>query len=200
MLFEKRYNYYLVKFDDEKTYWYRSGSVGYQAGKKVIVPISNNGKWKIGIVTERHKFKINEVPYPIDKTKGIVQYAGLFGNKTVSHHNKLIENSKYPPYDISVASVVTKQGTVRYITCQQERNILKNTTLYGKKDLVIIENYPAASFDDIPHEAQAVLRKKQKILQEAQKRIDEEEKKRKERELLESIEFEEEMEDLDQYN
>lgn len=45
-----------------------------------------------------------------------------------------------------------------------------------------------------------MLRKKQKILQEAQKRIAEEEKKRKERELLESIEFEEEMEDLDQYN
>lgn len=200
MLFPKRYNYYLVKFDDEKTYWYRSGSVGYRVGKKVIVPISNNGKWKIGFITERHNFKIDEVPYPIDRTKGIVQYAGLFGNGKVSHHNKLIENSKYPPFDISVASVNTNQGLVRYITCVQERNLIKSTTPGGRKDLVIIENYPAASFDEIPREAQAILRKKQRIMQEAKRRMDEEEKQRKEREFLESIEFEEEMEDLDQYN
>ena len=78
--------------------------------------------------------------------------------------------------------------------------MIKSTTLGGRKDLVIIENYPATSFDEIPREAQAILRKKQRILREAQMRIDEEEKRQKERELLESIEFEEEMEDLDQYN
>ena len=143
---------------------------------------------------------MDEVPYPINQTKGIVQYAGLFGNGKVSHHNKLIENSKYPPFDISVVSVQTNQGLIRYITCVQERNLIKSTTLKGRKDLVIIENYPAASFDEIPREAQAILRKKQRIMQEAKRHMDEEEKRRKERELLESIEFEEEMEDLDQYN
>lgn len=200
MLFEKRYNYYLVKFDDEKKYWYRSGILGYQVGKKVIVPISNNGKWKIGLVAERHKFKSSEVPYPINKTKGIVQNAGLFSDGKVSHHNNLIEKSKYPPYDISVATVNTKQGPVRYITCRQERNLIKSDILSKRKDIIIIETYPAASFDEIPSEAQAILREKQRKIQEVQRRINEEERQRKERELLDSIEFEEEMEDLDQYN
>ena len=39
MLFEKKYNYYLVKFDDERTCWYRSLSAFHRLGTKVIVPI-----------------------------------------------------------------------------------------------------------------------------------------------------------------
>lgn len=72
MAFEKRYNYYLVKFEGEKTYWYRSPYGYFRTGQKVIVPVTDNGIWKIGTVTERKQFALRDVPYPINKTKGMV--------------------------------------------------------------------------------------------------------------------------------
>ena len=179
MLFEKRYNYYLVKFDDEKTYWYRSNSAFHRVGSKVIVPISNNGKWKIGTIAGKQQFKAKEVPYPLVNTKGIIQEAGWLSEGKVKTHNNLIETSKYPPYDISIATVSTKHGSERYITCQRERDLAKEMLLRRNKKLVIIENYPVADYNDLPYEAQ--------------KRLKAEEDCKMDNFLME-------MEDLDQYN
>ena len=158
MLFEKRYNYYLVKFDDEKTYWYRSNSAFHRIGTKVIVPISNNGKWKIGTIAGKQQFKAKDVPYPLVNTKGIIQEAGLLSEGKVKTHNNLIEISKYPPYDISVATIKTRHGPERYITCQRERDLTKEMLLRRNKKLVVIENYPVADYGDIPYEAQKRLK------------------------------------------
>ena len=179
MLFEKRYNYYLVKFDDEKTYWYRSNSAFHRVGAKVIVPISNNGKWKIGTVAAKQQFKAKEVPYPLKKTKGIVQEAGWLSVGKVKTHNNLIETSKYPPYDISIATIKTKHGSEQYITCQRERDLAKEMLLRRNIKLVIIENYPVADYNEIPYEAQ--------------KRFKDDENRKWDDFLME-------MEDLDQYN
>ena len=158
MLFEKRYNYYLVKFDDEKTYWYRSNSAFHRIGTKVIVPISNNGKWKIGTIAGKQQFKAKDVPYPLVNTKGIIQEAGLLSEGKVKTHNNLIETSKYPPHDISIATIKTRHGPERYITCQRERDLTKEMLLRRNKKLVVIENYPVADYGDIPYEAQERLK------------------------------------------
>ena len=68
---------------------------------KVIVPVSSNGKWKIGTITEVQKFDIDNVPYPLIRTKGIVGKAGFFAQSKIDSHNKKIERSKYMPIDIS---------------------------------------------------------------------------------------------------
>ena len=179
MLFEKRYNYYLVKFDDEKTYWYRSNSAFHRVGSKVIVPISNNGKWKIGTIAGKQQFKAKDVPYPLVKTKGIVQDAGWLSEGKVNTHNNLIETSKYPPYDISIATIKTRRGSEQYITCQRERDLAKEMLHRRNNKLVIIENYPVADYNDIPDDAQ---------------------KRLKAEEDLKWDNFLMEMDDLDQYN
>lgn len=179
MFFEKRYNYYLVKFDDEKTYWYRSPSASYRIGTKVIVPISNNGKWKIGSVAGKQQFKAKEVPYPIEQTKGIVQEAGWLSEGKVKSHNNLIETSKYAPFDISVSTIKTKRGSVRYVTCQRERDLAREALMRRNKKIVIIENYPVADFKEIPYEAQKWITNEENLKWE---------------------DFLMEMEDLDQYN
>lgn len=161
MLFEKKYSYYMIKFDDEKTYWYRSNSAFHRIGAKVIVPISNNGKWKIGTIVGKQQFKVKEVPYPIVETKGIVQEAGLFSEGKIKAHNNQIETSKFPPYDISVATIDTKHGQVRYITCQRERDLTKEMLMKRNIKLIVIENYPVADYSDIPYEAQKRLKDKE---------------------------------------
>lgn len=158
MIFEKRYNYYLVKFDDDKTYWYRSNSAFHRVGTKVIVPVSNNGKWKIGAIVGKQQFKAEEVPYPLVKTKGIVQEAGWFSEGKVKAHNNQIEASKYPPYDISIATIKTRHGSEQYITCQRERDLAKEMLLRRNKKFVIIENYPVADYNDIPYEVKKRLK------------------------------------------
>lgn len=199
MLFEKLY-YYQVKFDNEKTYWYRSSSPGYRNNTKVIVPVSDYGIWKIGTVIERRKCKAGDVPYPIGKTKGIVVKAGWFAKSKVNHHNTVIETSKGLISDISVAKIKTEHGLMEYITCQEERKLTREYLLNRRDKVIIIENYPAASFKEIPQKAQEqVLKIRQQII-ERQKCIDEARRLQREEELLRSIEFEEEMEDLDQYN
>ena len=158
MFLEKSYHYYLVKFDDEKTYWYRSQSSAYRVGAKVIVPISNNGKWKIGTIAGKQRFTAKTVPYPLESTKGIVQEAGLFADGKVKTHNNLIETSKYPPVDISVSAIKTRHGVLNYTTCARERELAKEAIKRRNKSLVVIENYPVADFKDIPYEAQKRLK------------------------------------------
>lgn len=113
MLFEKKYNYYLVKFDDERTYWYRSLSAFHRLGTKVIVPISNNRKWKIGTIAGKQKFVLKDVPYPLIKTKGIIQEAGLLSENKVALHNTEIDGSKYPPIDISITKTVIPKNPTK---------------------------------------------------------------------------------------
>ena len=157
-LFGKKYHYYLVKFDTDKSYWYRSNDSGYRTGMKVIVPISNNGLWEIGVIVEAKSFKANDVPYPLDKTKGVVEKAGLRAQHKVDVHNAEIDNSKYPPLDISVAGVRTRKGIVDYITCEEERNQMRKKYADRKPKIVMIETYPMAKPDEIPKEAQKRLR------------------------------------------
>lgn len=199
MLFGKKYYYYAVRFDTEKTYWYRASSGGFRLGTKVIVPVTNNGKWEIGTVEEKIKCTTKDAPYPMEKTKGIVKRAGWFGNGAVRRHNKKIENSPYPPFDISHASVQTKSGTVEYITCRRERELLKRSSFCSGKR-AIIENYPPVGLRDIPAEARLRLREKLRQIREAERYIDEEKRLREEAENERLDAFLEEMEELDQYS
>lgn len=199
-MFEKHYFYFRVRFDGEKQYWYRSPSGGYFVGDKVIVPVSNNGLWKIGTVTEKIKCKRNEVPYPLNQTKGVAGKAGLFAEGKVKRHNRAIEESKYPPYDISVAAIKTKDGYREYITCRAERELVRNALRERGDKRLVIENYPTAGLHEIPPEAEKRVRDTKRKIAEEQRRISREIKRQKEEQLLREIEFEEEMEDLDQYN
>lgn len=185
-MFGNKHTYCSVKFDDEKTYWYRTNSYGFRAGMKVIVPVSNNGLWKIGTIVETRVVTAQDAPYPLTRTKGIVEKAGFFADAKVKTHNRQIERSKYPPIDISIASVKTRHGSVTYCTCARERDLHRKLIAINKEPYVLIENYPVAKESDIPREA----------LKELNARI----KRIKRAELDREIDFMELMEDLDQYN
>ena len=156
-MFGTKYIYCAVRFDSERTYWYRTNERGLCEGMKVIVPISDNGLWKIGTITETKAVTARNLPYPLDKTKGIVETAGMFAESRVEKHNRQIQQSKYPPVDISVAYIGTKQGRIKYITCARERELLRKRAESSDKKPVIIENYPAAREKDIPPEALKLL-------------------------------------------
>ncbi len=181
-----KHTYCRVRFDDENTYWYRTNEYGFKAGMKVIVPISNNGLWKIGTIVEVQKFDAEDVPYPLIRTKGIVSKAGFFAEGKIASHNKMIERSKYPPIDISLASVKTARGNVTYCTCARERDLHRKLIAYNKEPFILIENYPVSSESAIPREALKELNRREKAIQD--------------RELDREIDFMELMEDLDQYN
>lgn len=185
-MFSKKYIYCSIRFDDEKTYWYRTNEHGYHAGDKVIVPVSNNGLWKIGTIVEVIKFRAEEVPYPIIRTKGIVQKAGFFAQTKVDNHNKEIERSKYPPIDVSIADVKTPRGRIVYCTCKRERDLHRELLRINKESYITIENYPLSAETDIPRQARKELERRIKGLQKHK--------------LDKEIDFMELMEDLDQYN
>ena len=200
-MFEKRYFYYLVKFEDEKTYWYRSNQLSYKSGMKVVVPISKNGLWKIGTVTEVHIIHTDNVPYPLIRTKGIVQKAGFFAQSKVDQHNNQINRSKYPPIDISLADVETANGKVVYCTCLRERQLHRELVSINQEPFILIENYPPSPEKDIPIEAQKNLKKRLKGLEKAKQRYKKKiEKIKRDRELEYWNDFDELMEELDQYN
>ena len=200
-MFEKRYFYYLVKFEDEKTYWYRSNQLSYKSGMKVFVPVSNNGLWKIGTVTEVHIIHNDNVPYPLIRTKGIVQKAGFFAQSKVDQHNNQINGSKYPPIDISLADVETTNGKVVYCTCSRERQLHRELIGINQEPFILIENYPPSPEKDIPVEAQKNLKKRLKSLEKAKQRYKKKiERIKRERELEYWNDFDELMEELDQYN
>ena len=200
-MFEKRYFYYLVKFEDEKTYWYRSNQLNYKSGMKVIVPVSNNGLWKIGTITEVHIIHTENVPYPLIRTKGIIQKAGFFAQSKVDQHNNEINSSKYPPIDISLADVETSNGKVVYCTCLRERQLHRELISINQEPFILIENYPPSAEKDIPIEAQKNLKKRLKGLEKAKQRYKKKiERIKRDRELEYWNDFDELMEDLDQYN
>lgn len=200
-MFEKRYFYYLVRFEDEKTYWYRSNQLSYKSGMKVIVPVSNNGLWKIGTVTEVHIIHTDNVPYPLIRTKGIVQKAGFFAQSKVDQHNNQINRSKYPPIDISLADVETTNGKVVYCTCLRERQLHRELISINQEPFILIENYPPSPEKDIPVEAQKNLKKRLKGLEKAKQRYKKKtEEIKRDRELEYWNDFDELMEELDQYN
>ena len=200
-MFEKRYFYYLVKFEDEKTYWYRSNQLNYKSGMKVIVPVSNNGLWKIGTITEVHIIHTENVPYPLIRTKGIIQKAGFFAQSKVDQHNNEINRSKYPPIDISLADVETSNGKVVYCTCLRERQLHRELISINQEPFILIENYPPSAEKDIPIEAQKNLKKRLKGLEKAKQRYKKKiERIKRDRELEYWNDFDELMEELDQYN
>lgn len=185
-MFGNKHTYCSVRFDDEKTYWYRTNSYGFRAGMKVIVPVSNNGLWKIGTIVETRVVTAENAPYPLIRTKGIVEKAGFFADSKVKTHNRQIERSKYPPIDISISSVKTRHGSVTYCTCARERDLHRKLIEINKEPYVLIENYPVAKESDIPREAVKELNARLKRIKRA--------------ELDREIDFMELMEDLDQYN
>lgn len=182
--------YCSVRFDDEKKYWYRTNERGYKTGMKVIVPVSNNGLWKIGTVVDVQKFKTEDVPYPLTRTKGIVRKAGLFAQSKVDQHNTEIQKYKYLPIDISIADTDTLKGKVTYCTCARERELFRTAMKKYKEKYILIENYPVSAESEIPLSAQRALKKRLKAIN----------KIKRERELEYWNSFDELMEELDQYN
>ena len=183
-MFESKHMYCSVRFDDERAYWYRTNSYGFRAGMKVIVPVSDNGLWRIGTIVETRIVTAENAPYPLLRTKGIVETAGLFAESKVEAHNRQIVRSKYPPIDISVASVKTRRGPVTYCTCTRERELHRKLIRINKEPYVVIENYPAAKESEIPREALKELNARLQRIREA--------------ELDREMDFMELMEDLDQ--
>lgn len=192
-MFGNKHTYCKVKFDDEKTYWYRTNDYGFRAGMKVIVPVTNKGLWKIGTIVEAAVYKTQEVPYPLIRTKGIVGKAGFFAESKIRSHNAMIERCKYPPIDISLADVQTRNGKVVYCTCARERELFRKLSAINKEPFVLIENYPVSKENDIPYEARERMIQKIKRLNKYEKRL-------QKLALERDISFEEEIEDLDQYN
>ena len=175
LMFEKKYRYYLMQFDNGKTAWYRSNEGGYKVGVKVIVPITNNGMWDIGMIVEAKRFTEKEVPCPLTQTAGIVCKAGITAKHKVKAHNDLLTKCKQKTVDISTMSVKTRKGIVTYVTCKEERELFRRKL--GRK-AALIETCPPAKFSEIPKEAQKAYKNE---------RFEEENN------------FMELMEDLDQY-
>ena len=175
-MFEKKYCYYLVRFDNGTTAWHCSNESGYKVGVKVIVPTTNNGKWDIALITEAKRFTEKEVPCPLTQTAGIVCKAGITANHKVKAHNDQLARCKQKTVDISTMSVKTRKGLVTYVTCKEERELLRRK--FGKK-AALIETCPPAKFSEIPKEAQKAYKNQQ---------------------FEEENNFMELMEDLDQFN
>ncbi len=79
--------------------------------------------------------------------------AGFFAESKIRTHNALIKKSKYPPIDISIADVQTKNGKVVHCTCARERELFRKLEAINKEPYVLIENYPVSKESDIPREA-----------------------------------------------
>ena len=199
-MFGNKHNYCKVTFDGKKTYWYRTNDRSFHAGMKVIVPVTNNGLWKTGTIVEAAVYKAEEVPYPLIRTKGIVGKAGLFANLKIKSHNARIERSKYSPIDISLADVQTRNGKVIYCTCARERELFRKLETINNEPYVLIENYPVSKERSIPVEARERMIQRIKMLRDRDDKIRKLKLELQKRELERDIEFEEEMEDLDQYN
>lgn len=200
------YFYYLIKFGDGKTYWYRFGSGAFKVGTSVIVPVTNNGLWQIGTVENVGKYTVENLPKPIVSTMGIVGKAGIFAKRKIKLHNAVIQKSPNAPIDISKSSVETANGVIEYITCKRERQFLMEENENGEQR-VIIENYPVASERDVPKEALIRLKNllnQRRELEQAKREMEiqqwEAEKAERDLEFERENEFMELMEDLDEYN
>ena len=68
-MFENKHTCCSVRIVDEKAYRYRTNFYGFRAGMKVIVPVSNNGLWKIGTIVETRVVTAENAPYPLLRTK-----------------------------------------------------------------------------------------------------------------------------------
>ena len=151
LVFEKKYRYYLVQFDNGRTAWYRSDEGGYKAGMKVIVPITDNGMWDIALIAEAKRFAQKQLPCPLTQTAGIVCKAGITAKHKVKAHNDRLAKCKQKTIDISTMSVRTRKGTVSYVTCKEERELFRRKL--GRK-VRLIESCPPVKFSQIPKQAQ----------------------------------------------
>ena len=104
-MFGNKHTYCKVKFDDEKTYWYRTNDYGFRAGMKVIVPVTNNGLWKIGTIVEATVYKTEDVPYI-----GLAERWGAGSTKIADGDiiklNEPVDSQDYPPASGMVKKLV----------------------------------------------------------------------------------------------
>lgn len=147
-MFGLSFIYCSVSFGTGRTYYYRTSSKKIKSGDRVIVPVTA-GKWKIGMVVSVNKYSRDKVPYPLNKTKGIIAKAGRGSEKKVKRNNKYIDNSKYPPLNISRKSIYTANGYVSVIMTSAERKAIKKQ--YRNFKTPIIENYPPATSWEVKH-------------------------------------------------
>ena len=141
-MFAHKYIYCAVTFDGQKNYWYRTNYRGYRVGDAVIVPITNNCKWGKGTITRIEKYTADKVPFPLNKTKGIVSEFGFFGEAKIKSHNDALEKCKAGAFNISVFAVKTKKGYVEVITTVDEREHFKKNKIYSR--FFLIEPFPPA--------------------------------------------------------
>ena len=141
-MFAHKYIYCAVTFDGQKNYWYRTNDRGYRVGDKVIVPVSNKCKWDQGVITKVEKYSADKVPFPLDKTKGIVSKCGFWGEAKIKNHNDALAKCKAGALDISVFAVKTKKGYVEVITTAEEREHFKKNKTYSR--FFLIEAFPPA--------------------------------------------------------
>lgn len=85
-----KYTYGVVTFDGGKGYHYRISSDKIHIGDSVIVPVGKYDAWKIGTIVSIDTYGRFNVPYPLGKTKFILDLAGSNADKKVEKHNKKI--------------------------------------------------------------------------------------------------------------
>ena len=70
---EKTYNYCLVSIKDKTTkFWYLDESKTHKVNDEVLVPLGKKNKEVKGIITEIIEYKEDELPYPLEDTKRII--------------------------------------------------------------------------------------------------------------------------------
>lgn len=155
-VFFDKYTYCAVTFDGQNEYWYRSNSVGYHIGDAVIVPITDSCKWGKGTITKVQKFSADNVPYPLEKTKGVVSKLGIFGENKIKKHNRDLQNSEYV-LDISVLKLKTPTDCFEIITTEKERRHFRQSKIYN--GCFLVESCPPAVPEQILKRPEAVKQK-----------------------------------------
>ena len=117
-----------------KSYAYRTDDKTIKVNDTVIVPVS--GKEKAAVVTDIRKYKKNEVPFPLDKTKFVIRKATKEDLAGKSSQDMRV------PIDISAQSVGTNDGGYKVIVLDQKQRDELRKKLSGKTDMKIIETYP----------------------------------------------------------
>lgn len=168
-VFFDKYTYCAVTFDGQNEYWYRSNSGGYHIGDAVIVPITVSCKWGNGTITKVHKFSADNVPYLLEKTKGVVSKLGIFGENKIKKHNRDLQNAKYV-LDISVLKLKTPTDSFEIITTEKERRHFRQSKIYN--GCFLVESCPPAVPEQILKRPEAV-KQKMKLFVENQTLSDE---------------------------
>lgn len=104
----KKYIYCQVTFDGTKTYYYRTNDTRINVGTQVIVPVGKYNAWKIGTVMSVGLFMRKAVPYPINKTKEILNIAGANAVRKVERYNQKLLKKLKKEQEKSVKEIAKK--------------------------------------------------------------------------------------------